>query len=229
MQFSDNPPPGVENTKYGVPPPCIHLGRRYGRLSLASKGNWRLKALIKSSRVNFALQVIQRMNDGMTVVDACQEVSLPRSTYYDTINKHTKAIAEFQEMMEANNRMYLGIILLNRNEMLQKLIAEGLSDETSHRDRLAIFKTLGDMADKLSETTQQENENEAMAREFMEQGPRLQQGVSRMAAAETDHVLDFEVLGGLDSIGHYCQGPIILILYLGYVSINIVQPHSSRN
>jgi hypothetical protein len=32
-----------------------------------------MKALTKASRVNNALQVIQHMNDGMNVVEACKE------------------------------------------------------------------------------------------------------------------------------------------------------------
>ncbi len=42
-----------------------------------------MKAIAKTSRVNPALQVIQHMNDGMTVVDACKEVGIPRSTDVD--------------------------------------------------------------------------------------------------------------------------------------------------
>ena len=130
-----------------------------------------MKALTKSSRVNSALQVIERMNTGMTVVDACEEVGLPRSTYYDIINKHPEAIVEYQEMIEANARMQLGMILYSKNDILQKLIAEGISDDTAPRDRLAIFKALNDMSDKLAKTIHADNEIELQARDFMRHGP----------------------------------------------------------
>jgi len=42
-----------------------------------------MKAIAKASRVNTAIQVIQHMNDGMTVIAACKEVGIPRSTFHD--------------------------------------------------------------------------------------------------------------------------------------------------
>jgi ACT domain-containing protein len=54
--------------------------------------------------VNAAIQVIQHMNSGMTVVDACKEIGLRRSSFYDIVKKYPEAIAEYayQEMVEAN-------------------------------------------------------------------------------------------------------------------------------
>jgi ACT domain-containing protein len=75
-----------------------------------------MKSLAKTARVNQAIEVIQHMNDGMTVTDACQEVGLPRSSYYDIVNKNPEAIAEYHEMVQLNARQQLGLILsLNRN------------------------------------------------------------------------------------------------------------------
>ena len=42
-----------------------------------------MKDITKASRVNSALQVIQHMNDGLTVVAARKEVGMPRSTFHD--------------------------------------------------------------------------------------------------------------------------------------------------
>ena len=53
-----------------------------------------MKAITKTSRVNTAIQVIQHMNDGMTVVDACNEVGMPRSTFYDVVKKNPEAVTE---------------------------------------------------------------------------------------------------------------------------------------
>jgi len=42
-----------------------------------------MKSLAKASRVNTAIKVIQHMNAGMTVVEACQAVGmLPITAYY---------------------------------------------------------------------------------------------------------------------------------------------------
>ena len=58
-----------------------------------------MKDIAKTSRVNTALQVIQHMNDGKTVVAACKEVGIPRSTFYDVVKKNPEAVTEFQEIV----------------------------------------------------------------------------------------------------------------------------------
>ena len=56
-----------------------------------------MKSLAKAARVNQAIEVIQHMNKGMTTVEACQEVGLPRSSYYDIIkNKPAIILARHQ-------------------------------------------------------------------------------------------------------------------------------------
>jgi len=39
------------------------------------------------------IEVIQNMNKGMTVVAACKEVGIARSSYYDIVKKNPEAIA----------------------------------------------------------------------------------------------------------------------------------------
>ena len=73
-----------------------------------------MKSLAKAARVNLAIEVIQRMNNGKTVVDACQEVGLPRSSYYDIVNKNPETIAEYQELVQLNARQQLGMILSHK-------------------------------------------------------------------------------------------------------------------
>jgi hypothetical protein len=58
----------------------------------------------KVARTNQALQVIQYMNDGMSVVDACRLVGIPRSSYYYILENNPKVIAKVQAIIEANNR-----------------------------------------------------------------------------------------------------------------------------
>jgi ACT domain-containing protein len=83
-----------------------------------------MKALTKASRVNTALQVIQRMNNGMTIVDACREVGVPRSTFYDIYKRNPEAVAKVQEIIEANAQQQLGLILSHKTEILQKIISD---------------------------------------------------------------------------------------------------------
>jgi hypothetical protein len=148
-----------------------------------------MKSLAKAARVNKAIEVIQHMNNGMTTVDACKEVGLPRSSYYDIINNNPEAIAEYHEMVQINARQQLGMILSNKTEILHKIIEDGLSDDTAPRDRLAIYKALNELDDKLSSAI----ESESVAADFISeylQGPKLKWQESRLTVSNTTITLE---------------------------------------
>jgi hypothetical protein len=151
-----------------------------------------MKALTKASRVNSAKQVMQHMNSGMTVVDACKEVGIPRSTYYHLIKTHPEAMAEYQEMVDANARNQFGLILSNKTQILEKIIEDGLSDETSPRDRLAIIKALIELSEKLSPGTQMDSQLEAAAHEFLSRGPTTRPMKSRVTATRETVTIESE-------------------------------------
>ena len=46
---------------------------------------------------------IQHMNAGMTVVEACREVGIARSSFYYIIENNPEVIAEFQVIIDASN------------------------------------------------------------------------------------------------------------------------------
>jgi hypothetical protein len=144
-----------------------------------------MKAIAKTSRVNTALQVIQHMNDGMTVVAACKEVGIPRSTFYDVVKKNPEAITEYQEIVEKNARYQLGLILFHKNEILKKVIDDGLSERTPPRERLAIYKALNELEVGLADALRIESQAAADAHEFLRQGPITSQKVSRLTATQT--------------------------------------------
>ena len=66
------------------------------------------------------------MNNGMTVVEACQTVGMQRSTFYYIVDKNPEAMAEFKAIIDANKREQLGLILITKTEMLRKVIEDGL-------------------------------------------------------------------------------------------------------
>lgn len=144
-----------------------------------------LKSLARNSRVNTALQVIQHMNNGMNVVEACEAVGMPRSTYYYVIKNNPEAFAEYQEMIAANARERLGLILLSQTAILQKLIEDGLADTTKPRDRLTIYKTLHSFLEELTHTLQVDSQSVEDAPAFLKQGPQISHQVSRFTATET--------------------------------------------
>jgi ACT domain-containing protein len=86
-----------------------------------------MKSISKASRVNNAFQVIHHMHSGMSVVDACRAVGMPRSSFYYIVDNNPETIAEAQAIIEANNREQLGLILASKNEILRKVIDAGLA------------------------------------------------------------------------------------------------------
>jgi ACT domain-containing protein len=151
-----------------------------------------MNAITKASRINTAIQVIQHMNNGMTVVDACQEVGVPRSTFYDIVKKNPEAIAEYQEIVEANARQQLGLILFHKTEILHRVIEDGLSDNTAPRDRLAIYKALSELEGDLNRTLQIESQAAKEAHEFLKRGPTTSHKVSRLSATQTTITIENE-------------------------------------
>jgi len=144
-----------------------------------------MKSITKSSRINNALQVIQYLNSGMTVVEACRAVGIPRSSYYDIMSKNPEAIAEIRAIIDANNREQLGLILSRRNEILKKIILEGLAEDTAPRDRLAIFKALNELDKDLTNKIETESQMESNALDFLKHGPITRLQESRFSTTQT--------------------------------------------
>ncbi len=151
-----------------------------------------MEALTKASRVNSAKQVMQHTNSGMTVTDACNEVGIPRSTYYHLINTYPEAMAEYNEMVEANDRHQFGLILSNKTQILEKIIEDALSDNTSPRDRLAIYKTLSELGEGISQTTRKQDQIEAAAQEFLKRGANTVRQKSRFIASRETVTIESE-------------------------------------
>jgi len=141
-----------------------------------------MKSLTKASRMNTALQVIQHMVTGMTVVEACREVGIARSSFYYIIENNPEVIAEFQDIIDASNGEQLGLMLLSRNQLLRKVIDDGLSDKTKPRDRLAIFLKLDVLLHQMTQNQQVDDELERQTHEFLKQGPPLVKAKSRFTA-----------------------------------------------
>jgi hypothetical protein len=138
-----------------------------------------MKSITKASRINALTQVIQNMFSGMTVVDACQEVGMPRSTFYYMVDNNPEAIASIQAVIDITNREQLGLILEHRLEILEKIIQDGLSEKTSPRARLAIYMKLMKLTDDLMDSLQREDGRDI---DFQLTGPKLIQIESRFAS-----------------------------------------------
>ena len=152
-----------------------------------------MKSLAKASRMNTALQVIQHMNAGMTVAEACREVGIARSSFYYIVENNPEAVSDVQAIIDTNNREQLGLILMTKTEMLRKLIEDGLSNTTKPKDRLAIYLKLNELVDRLIDSLHIENQFEKEAHEFLKRGPVLVKAKSRLTA--TERIVTYETEG----------------------------------
>jgi hypothetical protein len=138
-----------------------------------------MKSLTKASRINAVTQVIQHMNSGMKVVDACREVGMPRSSFYYIVENNPQAIADIQAIIDIYNREQLVLILHHKMEIFEKVIQDGLSDKTSPRARLAIYMKLTQLTDELMESLQRDEIPDVG---FPLTGPKLVKAESRFAS-----------------------------------------------
>ena len=151
-----------------------------------------MKSITKASRINNAIQVVEYMNIGMTVVEACKAVGMPRSSFYYIMVNNPDAFAEMQARIDANNREQLAMIQLSKTEMLRRIIQDGLSADTKPKDRLAIYLKLSELDNKMSQTLQVENEADNSIHELLKQGPKTSVQVSRYSATQTTITVDTE-------------------------------------
>jgi hypothetical protein len=86
-----------------------------------------MKSFTNASNINNAIQVVEYMNIGMTVVEACKAVGMPLSSFYYIMENNPDAFAEMQARIDANNREQPGLILLTKIKMVRRVIKDGLS------------------------------------------------------------------------------------------------------
>ena len=129
----------------------------------------------------------------MTVIEACREVGMPRSSFYHVVSSNPEAIAEVQAIIDINNREQLGLILLSKTEMLQKIIEDGLSNTTKPKDRLAIYVKLSELVAGLTQHLQIESETNKRAQDFLRQGPQISHQKSRLTARETTITIESDI------------------------------------
>ena len=138
----------------------------------------------KAARINSAIKVIQRMQEGMTAVDACQEVGLPRSTFYDIVKKNPEALAEVQDLINYNQHEQLLMILTSRIHIFRKIIADGLADKTRLRDRMAILKMITKLFDELMADLETKYARQKKAKEYLSTMPQTKIIKSRLSYEE---------------------------------------------
>ena len=143
-----------------------------------------MRGIKKSVRTNQALQVIQHSTKGMSIVEACQEVGIARSTFYYFATTNPDAIASFQEMQMMAELEQFALILANQLQVFERVIQDALADTTKPRQRLAIYKEIVERGNELMERLRVSSHDNDEIKELLS-GPNLVPGVSRFSASES--------------------------------------------
>jgi len=143
-----------------------------------------MSSLKQQIRTNQALQVIQHANSGMSIVVACQEVGIPRSTFYYFVGQNPDAIAGFQEMQMVAAIQQFALILENQTKVLEGVIQDGLATTTKPKERVAIYKYMKQRTDELMEALRVNRMDDREVGDILS-GPKLIPGESRFAASST--------------------------------------------
>jgi ACT domain-containing protein len=144
----------------------------------------------KCARINQALTVLRKAQDGMTVIAACREVGIARSTFYDVCKRHPEQIEDFNNAIRANEMMELAVILHNQFNVLEEILADALDDKTKPRQRLAIKRYIDERVEQLSEKYLRHRSNPQTTKSFLN-GPKLESGKSRFYTQQPVMDMDF--------------------------------------
>ncbi len=134
----------------------------------------------RNSRVTRALDVIKLTEEGMTVVDACHEIGLPRSTYYFIIKSEREALSEYQLMKRAIQLEQILKILFSEDEILEKLIEKANSEDSSIKEIVSVLKYMDQKKEDLIQSQNLLEYDKDYVASILT-GPKQVPGVSRFS------------------------------------------------
>ena len=143
----------------------------------------------KAKRIEKALEVLALLttNPKMTQKQACEKVDIEPDTYRYWISQSHEAIAAFREAVQQVERIELVHILVAKEQILQKLIGDGLARYTDPIARLAIMTYLDNRLDILAERHRSTDTTEV--KDFLN-GPKLSPGSNRFGSMEVKEQSD---------------------------------------
>jgi len=144
-----------------------------------------MASIKKQIRTNQVLGVIKLSSDGISIVEACREVGIARSTFYLFCESNPDVITDFQELELANTREQYITILMNKTEMIERLCEDAVAKNTPPLKRLRIIQFMDKRLDELESKFQSRSPSDSRAemREILT-GPVLIPGKSRFHTTE---------------------------------------------
>jgi ACT domain-containing protein len=129
--------------------------------------------------------VLVQISEGKSISEACREVGLSRSTYYDFLKKHPEIITEHQDAILGEMKKMLGTTTLEMRRLLEVTIAQAFAEGTSLRDRIALLKFLVDLHEKLMQMDLVDDGEEDLAAAILRTLPPLEYGKNVLEPPDT--------------------------------------------
>jgi hypothetical protein len=95
-----------------------------------------MKANIQEKRILKALQVIERMKEGRSIIEACRDIGIRTSTLEVVCEENPEIFDKLREIFAANGQRALELFTAYSNEFKQELEVDGLTDITDILPRL---------------------------------------------------------------------------------------------
>lgn len=128
-----------------------------------------------------ALDILREVQiNGLTLTDACELHGMSVGQFKSTLAKSEDGIRALQEIQMEDIRTRLGMAVIGRVQVMQKLIDDGLDPLTKPSERVSIYKALDATAERLTTEARVNNATEDVASSILQKGPALRPGKNRM-------------------------------------------------
>jgi hypothetical protein len=150
-------------------------------------------ALTQAKHEAKVVEVLGLTIDGKhTVIEACEVVGVPVSTFYEWVKRGSDTIDAFRDLLSEQYRLQLLYITAARASNIRS-VAEQVTNEdnkVSIKERKIADTMLAKYGDELERSLHAAPGHEEAASQFLQRGPKLKTQQSRFASMEIESTED---------------------------------------
>jgi hypothetical protein len=153
----------------------------------------KLTAITEAKQEARVIDVLSLTIDGQhTVIEACEVVGVPVSTFYEWVKKGSDTIDAFRGLLAEQQKLQLLVITAARTANI-RAVANQVTDpeaKVSIKERKIADSMLAKYGDELEKNLHAAPGNEEAASQFLSRGPKLKTQQSRFASMEIESTDD---------------------------------------
>ncbi len=140
----------------------------------------------EARRITQAAEVsIKRMAfPELTIEQACEEVGIKVSTYYNWVKKGEDTIISIRGFIADQQRMMLMNLVVTQAKAIELLVADSVDGGNTTKDRVLAMSYLDKIREELERQLHAAPGVEEDAHRFLKQGPAIELKKSRLASIE---------------------------------------------